>query len=1153
MKNKRIASLLIVLVLMLSTFSSAFAAPYDLKNNLTEATYDILTWSEDAAVLLDVAEAPHKYAIQVGEDFYAADEIIAKMKADPTMTIEDAIVGLTPVDQEPGEGDLEVVEVSAIDSTTIRVLFSDGIESNFTVDPLKDGSNTVKFIYDGVEYTDTVNWVAKAAVENVFFDNYRQIRVLFNTVVDTGTATEPQNYYFEIVEGDVADDVWGAVPTMQDDNHLMKIETGYPGGIGAWFGAGHIFENTVNGKTEVTIQLPEDARFTNRVDGSSTGSFDAALEDGIADDERTLSVKLADNVTLKHLIKNTNLVVSVRNVRNADKIRNIDTSRHEILILDEEKPEIEVMNRVRGTEVTPFTNTVTLLSDGSDHIEIVYDEPVFDAHDLEKTGMDRNVILYINGKYVADTKGTHGQNINNYLEFFMGTADHYDTSRVAKLDVAAAAADALDRFGASAPEPFIDGETLRVRIMGVTDLAGNIQVPSEIQFDVEVEDPGSVTPPVTPTTKPQVLGVKQVTDNIFRVEFNMANATGEFAIENADGEKGEIKGTAYNLPLSVSNGLTGDDERFFSYIVVDAIDVDKYATPPTHDKPVTAEDDILAYDGQTQLDRTVRVRGVWSVDSGKYAVQGDNFKKEMFPIIKDTLAPKLVEVVEANKNADGSIEFDAPSVTSRKLTFSVKDIMPASWTQEFENPVKALIYNYNDNKPGDIDKNTVEGFGDDTLQGTANASGTGTMEYLPIKVSYQKDGVTYQDLLSNVTLPDTTFAVPGAISYDYGTQELTLDLSGYTSLLENNTNPALSELVKGVTYKIEIPKGFFADPDLEDIESVESGSKDITSTNVTGDGEFTGQVTIAHGARGDEDLQATTTIPGTTYTNTPGNNLDFEVLHVSQGRTLNNVAVGFEVIGKGYSSLEQVFRVTIGEKPTAPGAIDPDTVPQTSKELITYDQDTNEMSVEFKGGLIDLDTLKKAANYTINGKTLAAWGTKDSDIKYKQVKDGSDKVVQQFAIFEVPQDSVPQDGDVKVVVNGVKNLFGGTMTKVETEVALLDNTRPVVLKAYKQGDYQIVLEFDEPLEYKELSNEYTAAKNFIVKIDGVEMQGSVLEARVVDGERKVTLQLGIDITATAGEIVVVIVEDASGNINVIDQAKLKNPLKDGYDINVRRD
>jgi len=617
----------------------------------------------------------------------------------------------------------------------------------------------------------------------------------------------------------------------------------------------------------------------------------------------------------------------------------------------------------------------------------------------------------------------------------------------------------------------------------------------------------------------------------------MANATGEFIIENADGEKGEIKGTAYNLPLSKSNGLTGDDERFFSYIVVDAIDVDKYATPPTHDDPVAQDDDILAYDGQTQLDRTIRVRGVWSVDTtaNKYKVKGDNFKKEMFPIIKDTLAPKLVDVVEANKNADGSIKFDAPSVTNKTLTFSVKDIMPASWTQEFENPVKALIYDYDydydNNKAGDIDKNTVVAFGDDSKLGT-NAA------YLPIKVSYQKDGITYQDLLSNVPLPNTTNATPGAISYKYADQELTLDLSGYPSLLDNTAK----ELVKGVTYKIEIPKGFFADPDLEDVENTGV----YTSGNNTDDTMFTTQVPLAHGARGDEDLQAIAA--GDIYTNTPANDLDFEVLHVSQGRTLNGT-----VIGKGYSSLEQVFLVTIGEKPTAPGAIDPDTVPQTSKELITYDQDTNEISVEFKGGLIDLATLKKAANYTINGKTLAAWGTKDSDIKYKQVKDGSGNVIKQFAIFEVPQDSVPQDGDVQIIVNGVKNLFGGTMTKVETEVALLDNTRPVVLKAYKQGDYQIVLEFDEPLEYKELSNEFTAAKNFIVKINGVEMQGAVLEARVVDGERKVTLQLGIDITATAGEIVVVIVEDASGNINIIDQAKLKNPLKDGYDINVRRD
>ena len=40
------------------------------------------------------------------------------------------------------------------------------------------------------------------------------------------------------------------------------------------------------------------------------------------------------------------------------------------------------MNRVRGTEVTALQKSYFII-DGSDHVEIVYDEPVFDAHDLE--------------------------------------------------------------------------------------------------------------------------------------------------------------------------------------------------------------------------------------------------------------------------------------------------------------------------------------------------------------------------------------------------------------------------------------------------------------------------------------------------------------------------------------------------------------------------------------------------------------------------------------------------------------------------------------------------------------------------------------------------------------------------------------------------
>jgi hypothetical protein len=370
MKNKlRVIS--IVLVIMLLGTMSVFAANGDIYNLDGTKEYDARQVQVTKSIKNMLRFNKDKYAYEIDgkayllEDAFTAFERFGGdrdlMYAQMAEYFEPVIDDVT---EPPEEGDLEVIEISAIDSTTIRVLFSNGIESNFTVDPLKNGSNTVTFIYDGVEYTGTVNWVAKAAVEKVEFDNYRQIRVTFNTVVDESTATNPENYYFEIVEGDVADDVFGVAPTLQDANHLLKMETGYPGGAAAWFADGpHIFENTVNGKTEVTIQLPEDARFTNILDDHNAASAGTLV--GTLDDERTLSVLLADGLTLKHLIKNTNVVVSVRNVRNADKIRNIDTSRHEILILDEEKPEIEVMNRVRGTEVTAFTNEVTLLSDGS--------------------------------------------------------------------------------------------------------------------------------------------------------------------------------------------------------------------------------------------------------------------------------------------------------------------------------------------------------------------------------------------------------------------------------------------------------------------------------------------------------------------------------------------------------------------------------------------------------------------------------------------------------------------------------------------------------------------------------------------------------------------------------------------------------------------
>ncbi|NLK55798.1 MAG: hypothetical protein GX293_13150, partial [Bacteroidales bacterium] len=82
MKNKRIASLLIVLALVLSSFTAAFAGQFDIKNIVTNEEYDLLTWSEDAGVLLDVADNSGNYIIEVDGKFYNVEDVIAAMQAD---------------------------------------------------------------------------------------------------------------------------------------------------------------------------------------------------------------------------------------------------------------------------------------------------------------------------------------------------------------------------------------------------------------------------------------------------------------------------------------------------------------------------------------------------------------------------------------------------------------------------------------------------------------------------------------------------------------------------------------------------------------------------------------------------------------------------------------------------------------------------------------------------------------------------------------------------------------------------------------------------------------------------------------------------------------------------------------------------------------
>lgn len=254
----------------------------------------------------------------------------------------------------------------------------------------------------------------------------------------------------------------------------------------------------------------------------------------------------------------------------------------------------------------------------------------------------------------------------------------------------------------------------------------------------------------------------------------------------------------------------------------------------------------------------------------------------------------------------------------------------------------------------------------------------------------------------------------------------------------------------------------------------------------------------------------------------------YDVLYVSESRDAIN----------GYTSNAAAVETTIPEKPGSSSVID--AVPQTSKELIKFNTTTNELKIEFTGA-IDPDTLKNPDNYKLNGKLLSAYGMTSADIKYVVDNKGTLLDVtddQRYAVFTVPTNSVVADGDVAIEVMNVANPDGGKMTPVVTKIFLLDNTEPLVIASNIEGQRQIKLSFDEPVEFKAGADKIAAAKNF--KIMAGDVQLTVLEA-TVSGTNSVTLNLGSDIPAT-GSLTVEIVEDQNGSVLIQDTSSNKNPL-----------
>ncbi|MGI6427826.1 MAG: hypothetical protein ACOX0L_09535 [Natronincolaceae bacterium] len=159
-KLKRFLPLILILVMVMGSIASVSAAGLAFYDGTTKTSYSPDMTDEELDELIAAIEAGNNVSKLVGDKLVNYKDykdaitavILEAIENEEDITaavlakMNDIVAGLE--EQEgPGEepGELEVIEISAIDSTTIRVLFSNGIESNFTVDPLKDGSNTVKF------------------------------------------------------------------------------------------------------------------------------------------------------------------------------------------------------------------------------------------------------------------------------------------------------------------------------------------------------------------------------------------------------------------------------------------------------------------------------------------------------------------------------------------------------------------------------------------------------------------------------------------------------------------------------------------------------------------------------------------------------------------------------------------------------------------------------------------------------------------------------------------------------------------------------------------------------------------------------------------------------------------------------------------------
>lgn len=1050
---KKALSVALALSMVIGATMTSFAANGEITHVKGKPKYDAFGAAQPGPKGLITAQ-PEKFVVEWGGKYYSIKEIIDYIKANPGKVMRDAVESGTLTEQsKPGETDVLVASISAVNKTNIVVLLKEKPAAPLTKDAFKVEGATLldvkpgifsddKFPYelmieslDGKKGTVKVNGIsmdydftaeAKAKVESVTFDNYRQFRVTFSEEVDPATATDPANYYFEIVEGKAG--LLGANPILNENNSLDAIQNDTPANITVpgtavnWFGYSNkekterynISAAVEGGKTVVTINMPETARFANVP-------------------AKTLQAHLAGG-GMKTLDKDTTVFVAVRNVKDKAKVRKIDTAVLPMVIKDEKAPQAVKGVRFKeadmkgaedfelGAATTVEVPIMGAHASGKTKVQIAFNEPVKESGDL-----------YVNGTKVAG--------LANNLTFKKS-----DGSEESTYGSAMRATLVLDQAAVLAAGDFKPGKVHNIKIVGVRDLADNVAVPSAIEFNVKLV--GAETPDVV---KPEVIGAVQIADNIVELEWNRAGAkpkdANQVRILNLDGTE-EVAAANVRFaqisawPAALGTGESEESDldnrpgRYFSYLIVDSTD-----------NPATDAVASLDYQGQEFILRKLEVKALTTVAP---VVENSTFNKEIdIKLVKDISAPIFKEAA-INSLTTPPTTYQEVKAGGTKLLVQMDEVVPY---QKGNAGVKYPIFVMKDD-------------------GTGIAEPTDQPKEL--RVSYEKGGITRTAVIQPAA--GWTNAVIDNADKFLKDDVLPIDLSGVGALLDDGN------LVEGATYTIEFPAGYFADSKLE---TTVDDKQDYTDAK----------------------------------------------------RTAN------------YGFLSLAFTVKL----TVPGSaeISSDLVPQTSKDLIKAipqpSVNREEIEIEFKGS-IDPETLKDPSNYTLNGQTLAAWGTTSADIKY--VVDGPNEVTaRKFARFYTPAGSVDVTGDVEITVQNIANKLGAKMTPVVHKLALRDNKAPKVLVAKLQGSKEITLTFDEKLADL---NALAAGKNFLATVGGKSV--GVVKATKQADERVLILELADDV-AEGSSIELKVVKDQNGDIHVTDagdgSGNYRNALPEGTIIKVQ--